>query len=186
MKNFITRLTVTMAASASVFLPVSAFAYLSPSQVFGGQSDTIDRTDPTTYQAPPQQREGAQVIEEQQQRAASSRAAVQEQEFISDDEEFVDTYVPPAQTASSLGLFDETTQYEARKAKMHQAAGSPTIIIGGDGTVVDGKGNVLHSGAPRVTATGPESILTFSAMILAAVSTIGFAFVKAKRMHMQA
>ena len=163
--------------------PVSAFAYLSPEQVFGGQSMTLDRTDATTYQAPPLPRDGEAVIQAQQQNSAELRSAAQSS-LQPDYADPVDTYVPPAGTASSRGLFDQTTTYEKRMDRIEESkASGPTIIIGGDGTVVDSNGNVLHSGAPLVTATGPESVLAIASMLLAAVSTFAYAAIRHRRMQ---
>lgn len=165
-----------------VMAPASAFAYLSPEQVFGGQSLTLDRTDATTYQAPPQQREGDAVIQSQQQNSSNLRSAAQSS-LQPNYAEPVDTYVPPTQS-SSLGLFDQNATYEKRMDRIQQdRASGPTIVIGGDGTVIDSNGNVLHSGAPRVTATGPESILTFAAMILAGISTLAYAAIRHRRLQ---
>lgn len=182
MEKHLSLITVGALSIATVLVPMTGYAYLSPDQVFGGQGTTLDRTDATTYQAPPLQREGDAVIQQQQQSAASSRAAAQ-QSLTPDYAEPVDTYVPPAKQASSLGLFDQNTQYELRQERAAANAGSPTIIIGSDGTVVDTNGNVLHSGAPRVTATGPESILTLVSMILAAFCTIGYAVARTRQTH---
>lgn len=165
---------LTLAVSV---MPMTALAYLSPEQVFGGQSATVDRTDPSTYQAPPLPRDGLDVIRQQQSTSAELRSAAQSQ-LQPIDAEPVDTYVPPTQS-SSLGLFDQNAAYEKRMDRMESAQSSgPTIVIGGDGTVIDSNGNVLHSGAPRVTSTGPESILAIAAMILAAISTFGYAAVR--------
>jgi hypothetical protein len=184
MEKSLSAAAVAVLSCASALMPVTALAYLSPDQVFGGQSLTLDRTDATTYQAPPLQREGEQVVQQQQSAAASSRAAAQ-QSLTPTYAEPVDTYVPP-QDNSTRGLFDQNTQYELRQERAAaNNTGGPTIIIGGDGTVVDSNGNVLHSGAPRVTATGPESVLAIAAMILAAFSTVGYAFVKSRTLRLQ-
>jgi len=182
MEKTLSPIAIGVLSIVTVLVPMTGYAYLSPEQVFGGQSTTVDRTDATTYQAPPQQREGPSVIEQQQFSASSSRAAAQ-QSLQPDYAEPVDTYTPPTKQASSLGLFDASTQYEMRQERAAQNTGGPTIIIGGDGTVVDSNGNVLHSGAPRVTATGPESILTLTSMILAAFCSIGYAVVRSRETH---
>ncbi len=175
-------LVIGALALAFTMLPASAFAYLSPEQVFGGQSMTLDRTDATTYQAPPLPRDGDAMIDSQQQNSAELRSAAQSS-LEPDYAEPVDTYVAPTQS-SSLGLFDQTTTYEKRMDRIEESkSGGPTIIIGGDGTVIDSNGNVLHSGAPLVTATGPESILALVAMILAAVSTFAYAQIRSRRMQ---
>ncbi len=150
-------------------LPTMTFAYLSPEQVFGGQ-----------VPAPPTQREGEAVVEEQQQNAALRRAAEQ-QDLRSTQADPQDDYVPPTQEAQSLGLFDNDTQYERRQERLNENDSSgPTIIIGGNGSVVDSHGNVLHSGAPLVTSTGPESVMALAVLILAGVSTIGYALYQSK------
>ncbi|MBP7114071.1 MAG: hypothetical protein KBA40_01310 [Candidatus Peribacteraceae bacterium] len=160
---------------ATALAPVSALAYLSPEQVFGSQSLTLQP-------APPTQREGEQVIEQQQQRAAERRAAEHSQ-LQPVDAEPVDTYVPDT-SAQPLDLFDQNATYERRQERIdnERSTGGPTIIIGGDSTITDSNGNVLHSGAPRVTATGPESMLAFATMLLAGVSTFLYAQIRARRM----
>lgn len=186
MEKLTSLVTAGVAACAMLMVPVSALAYLSPDQVFGGQSLTIDRTDPSTYQAPPTQREGEDVVTAKQAAAASSRAAAQEG-MTPVDADPVDTY-SSSHSASSLGLFDESTQYELRQERLNESnAGGPTIIIGGDGTVVDRNGNVLHSGAKGgITKTGPESTLALAAMVLATLSTIVYAQVRSRRMDISA
>lgn len=181
MEKSFTAFSATFALSLSLLVPATSFAYLSPEQVFGGQSLTINRTDPTNQPPPPQQREGESVIEQQQLNSAAQRNAAQ-QSLQSIDDMPVDTYTPPVSTAEPLGLFDQNAQYEKRQDRLQDAQnGGPTIIIGADGAVIDANGNVLHSGAPRVTATGPESILTIIAMFLAACSTFAYAYVKRRR-----
>lgn len=169
-------LSVAVAALgfAALFAPMSGFAYLAPEQVFGGQSLTLQP-------APPTQREGEDVIQTQQERAAERRAA--EQSTLTPvDAEPVDTFVPD-NSPQPKGLLDQNATYERRQDRIanERSSGGPTIIIGGDSTVTDANGNVLHSGAPRVTATGPESVLAIAAMILAAVSTFAYAQIRARR-----
>lgn len=169
MEKHLSSLTVSIASCALLLMPASALAYLSPEQVFG------------TQQAPPTQREGEDVVEQQQQAAASSRAAAQES-LVSIDDEPEDTYVPPANQSSSLGLFDDAAQYERRMERIEGENGGPTIIIGADGTVVDANGNVLHSGAKGgMTKTGPESVLALAAMVLAMLSTVAYAAIRSRR-----
>lgn len=161
----LSRAALAVASCAIALAPVSAFAYLSPEQVFGD-------TNTATY-APPTQREGEDVIEQQQREAAERRAAEQ-QALQPDYAEPVDTYVPD-NAPEPKGLFDQEAQYERRQDRIEESHGAaPTIIIGGDGTVVDSNGNVLHSGAPRVASTGPESVLAIAAMILAGACTYGY------------
>ncbi len=152
--------------AVALFAPLSASAYLSPDQVFGGSSLTLQSP-------PPTQREGDDVVEVQQQNAASSRAAAQ-QNLTSNQAEPVDTYVAPDST-SSRGLFDQDTQYQLRQERAaSDNAGSPTIIITGDGDVIDANGTVLHSGAPLITTTGPENILAMLVLLLSGASTFGY------------
>jgi hypothetical protein len=182
MQKHLSSLAVATVFCLTVLTPYSASAYLSAEEVFGLEKpSTFDRTDPAVTQTLPQQRAGEQVVQTQQQAAASSRAAAQ-QSLVPLYADPVDTYVPPTQQASSLGLFDDNTQYDLRQERAAESrVGGPTIIIGNDGSVVDSDGNVLHSGAPRVTATGPESVLTFMALVLAAFSTLGYAALRAKQ-----
>jgi len=181
MEKSFTALSATFALTLSLLIPATSFAYLSPEQVFGGQSLTINRVDPTNQPPPPQQREGESVIQQQQLNSAAQRNAAQ-QSLQSIDDMPVDTYTPPVSTAEPLGLFDQNVQYEKRQERLQDAkSGGPTIIIGADGAVIDANGNVLHSGAPRVTATGPESILTIIAMILAGCSTLAYASLRHQR-----
>lgn len=180
MEKLTSLVTAGVATCAMLMIPASALAYLAPDQVFGGQSLTLDRTDSSTYQAPPQQRAGEAVVSSQASSAAALRHAAQE-ELVSVDDEPMDTYVP-SDDSSNRGLFDEKTQYELRQERINEStSGGPTIIIGGDGTVVDSNGNLLHSGAPRVTSTGPESTLALAAMVLATLSTIAYAAVRQRR-----
>lgn len=160
---------------ATLLAPVSGFAYLAPEQVFGGQSLTLQP-------APPLEREGEEVIQQQQARQAEIRNAAQAN-LPSIHDEPVDTYVPD-NSPQPKGLLDQNATYERRQDRIanERSSGGPTIIIGGDSTVTDANGNVLHSGAPRVTATGPESVLAIAAMILAAVSTFAYAQIRARRM----
>lgn len=166
-------LALSVALGSSMLMPITTFAYLTPDQVFGG-SDTV------APPPPPTQREGESVVQQQQQQAASSREAVQHQ-LVPNYATPVDTYVPPP--ASSKGLFDQNTQYQVRQDRMQeQKAAAPTIIIGGNGDIVDGNGNVLHSGAPRISTTGPASILAGLAMMLAAGCTFAFAHLRTRKL----
>lgn len=182
MQKQFSSLAVAALFCVAVLTPFSASAYLTAEQVWGSPASTgFDRTDPAVTSTLPQQRAGEQVVQEQQHAAASSRAAAQ-QSLVPDYAPPVDTYVPPVQQASSRNLLDPNTQYELRQQRAAESkANGPTIIIANDGSVVDGNGNVLHSGAPRVTATGPESMLTLAALLLAALSTCVYVVVRAKQ-----
>ncbi len=197
------------AVGASVLLtitflvPVSAFAYLSPDQVFGGSSLTVapasttatqtkqtstaqttQTTQSQTAQQIPEQinlRNAESVVSIQQQNAATLRAEAQ-QSLTSTQAEPVDTFVAPAQQNNGLGLFDQNQNYAKRLDRIQaQRANAPTIIIGGNGDVIDANGNVLHSGAPLVTQTGPETTLAFVAMLLAAACTFAYAQIRSRR-----
>jgi LPXTG-motif cell wall-anchored protein len=74
--------------------------------------------------------------------------------------------------------FSDTAVYEKRMEKLNQKSTQPTIIIGGNGSVVDSRGNVLHSGAPLVSQTGPESAIALALIGVAALSTLAYAFVR--------
>ena len=178
MQKQFSSLAVAALFCIAVLTPFSASAYLSADQVFG-----FDRTDPAVTSTLPQQRAGDAVVAAERSAAASSRAEAHAT-LVPNYADPVDTYVPPVQQASSRGLLDPDTQYEVRMQRAAESkANGPTIIIANDGSVVDGNGNVLHSGAPRVTATGPESILTLAALLLAALSTCVYVIVRAKKLR---
>ena len=175
MEKTLTFITLGFAGLVSVLSPASALAYLSPDQVFGGASTTLQP-------APPTPRESGTVVEQQQQRTAEQRASAQSV-LRPVDAEPQDRYVPETQP---LGLFDSNTQYEKRMNRIEEKKSSgPTIVIGGDGTVVDANGNILHSGAPRVSSTGPESMLAVTAIILAGICTFAFAQYRSRRLASQ-
>lgn len=174
-KKFLSAALATIGIAA-VLAPASGFAYLAPEQVFGGQSLTLQP-------APPTQREG-DVIAEQQARAAAERRAAEQSVLRPVDAEPIDTYVPDRSSPQPKGLLDEAATYERRMERIDEERSSgPTIIIGGDTTVTDANGNVLHSGAPRVTATGPASLLALAVMLLAAVSTFAYSGVQSRQLR---
>lgn len=140
-----------------------AFAYLAPEQVFGGAGLTL-------APAPPTMREGSDVVATQQRRSATLRSAAQA-ELPSLHDEPVDDYVAP-KTSTTRSLFDNNTQYEIRQQRMSNRNATPTIIITGNGgAITDANGTVLHSGAPRITDTGPEHV----AMAAIALALLGVA-----------
>lgn len=150
--------------------PVSSFAYIDPATAFGNT-------------APPTQREGDEVVRMREE--ARNQALAEERAKLTPvDAEPVDTYTPDTSTPSEpRGLLDEAATYERRQERIAEEKSSgPTIIIGGDSTVRDANGNVLHSGAPRVTSTGPESVLAVAAMLLAVVTTFGYAHIRTRRL----
>lgn len=168
-KHFLSTAFAVLGIVAAV-APVSSFAYIDPATAFGNT-------------APPLQREGESVVEQQQRRAAERRAAEQAQ-LKPVDAEPVDTYVPEAAPSEPRGLLDQDATYERRQERIaeEKSSGAPTIIIGNNATVTDANGNVLHSGAPRVTSTGPESVLAVAAMLLAVVTTFGYAHIRTRRL----
>jgi len=173
MENACSTLAVTIASLVMLAMPLHAFAYLSPEQVFGGQTQDLKP-------APMTQREGESAIVDRQQRTEDWRTQ-QQTSLQSIDVQPQDTYVAPAPTTPNL--LDETTQYNLRMQRMQEAntKSGPTIVVAGNGTVIDSKGNVLHSGAPLVTSTGPESLLALAVMVLAALCTFGYAAISARR-----
>ncbi len=177
MNKNILSIALSVLAVGATFTPAVGLAYLAPEQVFGGQSLTLKP-------APPLQREGEAVVQAQQERQAAIRAAEQSK-LTSTQAEPVDTFVPD-NSPQPLNRLDQNTVYQLRQERIanDKSSGGPTIIIGGDSTVRDGNGNVLHSGAPRVTATGPASVLAFAAMLLAALSTFAFAQIRSRRMDL--
>ena len=173
MENTARSIGLSLAFVTSLFAPASALAYLSPDQVFGGSSITLQAPPPPTA------REGEQVNQVQQQRAAERRTEAQSS-LQSVTAEQPDTYQAP--TAQPIGLFNNDAQYEQRMQRIQaEKSSGPTIIIGGNGDVIDANGNVLHSGAPRVSSTGPETVLTGLAIALAAMCTFGFAAFQSRR-----
>lgn len=177
MDNVLRPLSLGVALGASLLLPMSAFAYLTPDQVFGGSSTVQAPTSPMVATPPPTQREGEDVVSLQQQQAASQRQEAQ-QNLRPIDAEPVDTYVPD-QSPKVRDLLNSDTQYQIRQQRIEQQhAAAPTIIIGGDTTVTDANGNVLHSGAPRVSTTGPETMLAMLAMMLAGLCTFAYAYMR--------
>lgn len=169
MKN--TKLAIGVLTLAAVCQVTPAFAYLSPDQVFGGAGLTL-------APAPPLMREGADVVAAQQQRSATLRAAAQEQ-LTSIDDVAPDTYVAP-KASTTRNLLDNNTQYDIRQARIqNRNSTTPTIIITGNGggTITDSNGNVLHSGAPRISDTGPEHVL-FAALLLAIMGMAAYVWRK--------
>ncbi len=164
MHKHILSATLATFGVAAALVPVSGFAYITPQQLFSA--------------APPNQREGEAVIAEQQRVSAERRAA----EWAAlDPVEPEPTVV--VEKAPPMGLLDEAATYDRRMTrKEEEKSNGPTIIINGGNTITDSSGRVLHSGAPRVTATGPESVLAFAALLLAGISTFAYASIRRQRM----
>ena len=150
-------------------MPYPAFAYLTPDQVFGGAN--LNQQSP-----PPTPRDAPTVVEQQQERSAVQRSDAQSSLTPSEPQ---DRYTAPSEPRN---LFNNETQYEIRQQRIEEKKSSgPTIVIGGGATVLDANGNVLHSGAPRVSSTGPESILAAMAMILAGICTFVLVHVRSHK-----
>lgn len=190
MEKFSSRFAFGLALSLGAMLPTSALAYLSPQEVFNPGQATTDQSQTMVetarfdnfVQAPPTLREGEEVVKTQQERAAANRAAAQS-ELQSIDAEPVDTYIA-ADAPKKESLLDNDVNYQVRQQRIaEQKASGPTIVIAGEGVRVDSNGKVLHSGAPRITRTGPETVLAFSVMILAAMSTFAFTFARSRMTH---
>lgn len=163
---------LTLAIGAGLLVPASTFAYLSPDQVFGGSSLTLQP-------APPTQREGQDRVSDQQQLSAARRAEEQKN-LKSIDAPPVNTYVPGPQPVSK-GLFDQDAQYQLRMQRKNQAPSALQVIIVGPNSEVSGsRGNVLRSGAPLVTTTGSETVLAAILTVLATVSTFAYVQVRSR------
>ncbi len=157
-------LSATLAAFGIVaaLIPTSGFAYITPSEAFTN----------------PNMRDGSAIIEAQQALSAQNRDAA----YAAQNPAPPEPAVTVVDTSPPKNLLDEKATYERRMERMEQEkSNGPTIIITGGGTVTDAQGKVLHSGAPRVTATGPESILAFAAILLAGISTYAYAGIRNRR-----
>lgn len=153
---------------------MSAFAYLSPEQVFGGSSLTLQP-------APPTQREGSDVVAARQQDAAARRA--EEQKTLR-PEGTPPEPVPLPHEPSPRHLLDDKTQYDLRMQRMKESSSAtPVIIVGPHGEVLDSRGNVLKSGAPLVTSTGPESVIAAILLVLAALSTFAYVQIRSHALY---
>lgn len=174
MEKSLSTFAIAVASLVTLALPLDALAYLSPEQVFGGQTEDL-------RPAPMTQREGEQAIIDRQQRTEDWRTEEQKA-LTSIDDEPEDDFVP-VRTSDRPNLLDENEQYDLRMERMEEAnaKGGPTVIVAGDGTIVDSNGRVLHSGAPLVTSTGPESFLALAVMLLAAVCTFGYVTLRTHR-----
>ncbi len=153
-----------------ISVPSAVSAYLSPEQVFGGQGTV-------TPVPPPTPREGEDRVTAQQEESARRRE--EEQQALRPNYlEPQNTFIPTRTATTSSNPFSDQAQYERRMEKLNEKKAQPTIIISGNGAVTDARGNVLHSGAPLVSQTGPESVLALALLGLAALSTLAYAFVR--------
>lgn len=182
MEKFSSLLAASALTLSTLLVPVTSYAYLTPDQVFGGGSGAHGAAG-DNLQPPPTQREGEDAVAAQQRLSAEQRMQAQQA--------LVPVDAPPSEpevhaaAPESKGLFDQDAQYELRQQRMDaQNAQAPTIIINGGTDIQDGNGNVLHSGAPLVTSTGPESVLAGIAVLLAALCT--FAYSNYRSRHLPA
>ncbi len=161
--------SIILSAILLASVPSAVSAYLSPEQVFGGQG--------TVATPPPTPREGEDRVTTQQEESARRRE--EEQQALRPNYlEPQNTYIPTTTSSASKNPFSDQAQYERRMEKLNEKKSQPTIIIGGNGSVTDARGNVLHSGAPLVSQTGPESMMALALLGIAALSTLAYAFAK--------
>lgn len=168
---------IRLALCASLLgISTPALAYLSPSEVFTG----ID--------VPPNNRSAEDQVEAQQKASAAARNEAHSQLPSTEDEPAVQQpIIVPAQNAAPdeehQSLLTGEGQYERRMDRMNTGfpQGTTIIIQNGEAVVRDRQtGAVLHSGAPRVTATGPAEFLALSVLFLAATGT--FLWVRSKEL----
>jgi len=187
--------TLVLVSLTAVLLSVgapNAEAYLDPCQVFGGCDDgtedphgaassvPFDRTDPTTHAAPPTMRDGEGAVGLQQHWSQIRREEEQRAAFASSSS--MHGSAPVVEPNDPIGLFTDDYEYETRQDRLAEKnSNGVTIVFGSNGSVTQ-NGTVLHSGAPYVSATGPETILTLLALILATASTLAYVRMRAKRM----
>jgi len=202
MKTHSLSVSVLSAFVALIAVAPVAEAYIGPSEAFGGGSPApittgeathnaaedeesqFDRTDITTTYAPANKRSAAEQVA-QQQRESKLRREQEEKALLAtsasesdlhgaaSDEEEIDT---------SRHLFEDDASYALRMERLAKANSNKgvTIIIGGNGeAAIDDQ--VLHSSAPRTAATGPETILMLSLLLLAGASTLGFGYMRKKQ-----
>ncbi len=160
--------------SASLLMPMSTLAYLSPDQVFGSTPEnTMESSSSSEAGVSGEQvtrRNADQAVEAQQRQSAEQRAAAQESLKPSAPPEVQSSVSSSVSSDESLGLFEAGTLEERRQERIDSENATPVYLIGnGD------DGAVLHSGAQLVTSTGPVNTLAFIVLALAAASTFAFA-----------
>ncbi len=187
-------LTATSAIIVFVGLvaPSFASAYVSASDVFGVNADITSGTiatptDPSLL--PPSPRHASDRVQQQQDYSALLRQNAQNAAFALQNPAPVAVSSSASSVATSqTSIFSNDYAYKMRMARMQSDGnGSPIIIINGNGAsggfeVRDGNGNtVLHSGAPMITASGPTDQVALAAIVVAAGSTLFFAWQLRKR-----
>ncbi len=178
MKSRLTLLRLTLGATL-LMSATPAAAYLSPDEVFRG----ID--------TPPNNRSAEQQVQAQQKASAQARQEAQSQLPSTEDEPAPPASQPVIVPAEQAVEGDERGsyltgegQYERRQDRLQSdfPQGTTIIIQNGEAVVRDRQtGTVLHSGAPRVTATGPAEFLAIGTLLFAATAT--FLWVRARELH---
>ncbi len=140
----------------ALLIPATALAYGLPADVFG-------TGDPAYVQPPPTPREAAEVVRLREAAIAQSRKDQQLKAAAA-------AAPPPEPTLSSSTApkVDRSTdeyQYQLRQQRLENSSQNTVIVI-------DNSGKVLHSGAPFIAATGPQSIVAIVLVLLATVGTL--------------
>ena len=169
------RIGMSLAATATLAaLPSAALAYVSPGDVFGdSDAPTSAETPVVDLSVPPTAREASSRVATQQSNTAVRRATAQAEEqkknapapavLVTETE----TKAEPAPSR-----LDPNVNYTIRQQRIaEQNATRPIVVIANNGRVTDAQGTVLHSGAPLITSTGPETALAVGALILAGIGT---------------
>ncbi|MEQ1849225.1 MAG: hypothetical protein ABL890_01400 [Candidatus Peribacteraceae bacterium] len=171
-----------------------AHAYLTPEAVFGSDgSTTVETGTNTSHAAAASSSVGFDRTDPEylppNSRAADYEKALQEsqRDFQYADIEEIEVHAaaPAEDTSPARDLLDDETQYQLRQERLLEQQknvnGNVTIVIGGEGEVVTANGTVLKSAAPRVTATGPTTVLMSILLVLAAVSTVVYARIRERQ-----
>lgn len=183
MTTTLARIGVSTSVALTLLVPASAFAYLSPDQVFGSSNAHQAAGTTATVSPFPTKRDAESYAQAQQAAANQRRTEIQNAELKPVDATPVDTYVAPEPQKPASRL-DPEVNYQLRMQRLtNEKSTSPSIIIAGQGTVVDSNGNVLHSGAPLVTSTGPESVVAFILVILSVVATLAMSTMQRRAMQ---
>jgi hypothetical protein len=168
------RTKLTLAAGVlALLMPATALAYFTPDQF-----DSL--ANQNFQQPPPTAREASSVVQQRERTIGAQREAEQAALHGAAPD---DPYVAPEQPNTTC--LDDECQYELRQARLRAASGNqggPTIIIGGQGgaMVYDGNGNVLHSGAPLITASGPETTVALFAFAFSLFGTMFYMWRRAR------
>lgn len=152
--------------------PAIAVAYLSPEQVFQGITP------------PPTQREADDIAKNRQAEINRDRAAAQDalpstEDVPAEEEPALQPAAPTdPQMEEVPSLLEDEGRWDRRQERLNDGGnGGTTIIIQNGGEVIRDRktGEILHSGAPRITGTGPAEWLAAIALFVAATGTFVFA-----------